>query len=158
MKKILDVCCGGRMFWFDKSHPDTLYVDIRKKQSFITGDRGNRRIRHVLPDQVMDFRDLKLPDESFSLVVFDPPHITNLGSRAYFRKIYGALDKNTWREDLRKGFSECFRVLKPNGVLIFKWNETNVSLADVLELTPVKPLFGHRVAKSMKTHWIAFMK
>jgi hypothetical protein len=24
---------------------------------------------------VMDFRDLKLPDNQFSLAVFDPPHI-----------------------------------------------------------------------------------
>ncbi|GAG16600.1 unnamed protein product, partial [marine sediment metagenome] len=25
-KKILDVCCGGRTFWFNKKHPDTVYV------------------------------------------------------------------------------------------------------------------------------------
>jgi DNA segregation ATPase FtsK/SpoIIIE-like protein len=28
-KTILDVCCGSRMFWFNKKHPDALYLDIR---------------------------------------------------------------------------------------------------------------------------------
>ena len=27
--KILDACCGSRMFWFDKDHKDTLYMDKR---------------------------------------------------------------------------------------------------------------------------------
>jgi len=28
-KFILDACCGGRMFWFDKHHPNALYIDNR---------------------------------------------------------------------------------------------------------------------------------
>jgi SAM-dependent methyltransferase len=44
---------------------------------------------------------------------------------------------------LRLGFAECFRVLRPGGTLIFKWNETQVPLKEVLALTPHKPLFGH---------------
>ena len=28
--KILDVCCGSRMFWYDKQEPHTTYMDIRK--------------------------------------------------------------------------------------------------------------------------------
>lgn len=27
--KILDACCGGKMFWFDKNHKDAVYVDNR---------------------------------------------------------------------------------------------------------------------------------
>jgi hypothetical protein len=60
----------------------------------------------------MDFRQLDLPDQSFSLVVFDPPHSTRAGQSGWIAFKYGSLDKNTWREDLRKGFSECLRVLK----------------------------------------------
>jgi hypothetical protein len=42
---------------------------------------------------------------------------------------------------------------------LFKWNETQVSVADVLALTPHKPLVGHRrVGKSADTHWITFLK
>jgi len=157
-KKILDACCGGRMFWFNKKHPDTLYVDIRKEKHFISrGNKGvDNRHRHILPDKVMDFRKLDLPDNSFSLVVFDPPHL-KLGRKSYFAQIYGSLE-NTWKDDITKGFAECFRVLKEDGVLIFKWSESDILLREILALTPVKPLFGHRSGKAQKTHWVCFMK
>ena len=56
---------------------------------------------------------------------------------------------------LRKGFSECFRVLESGGFLIFKWNETQVRINEVVKLAPVQPLFGQR---GKKTHWLVFMK
>ena len=31
MKRVLDVCCGSRMFWFDKQNKDVLFVDKRKE-------------------------------------------------------------------------------------------------------------------------------
>jgi SAM-dependent methyltransferase len=156
-KKILDACCGGRMFWFDKAHPKTLYIDIREEQDFQTGKGKDNRHRAIKPDRVMDFRKMDLPANSFNLVVFDPPHL-KVGRKSYFAQIYGSLSDTDWREDLRAGFSECFRVLKENGVLIFKWNESDILLKDILALTPVKPLFGHRSGKAQKTHWVCFMK
>lgn len=155
-KLILDACCGGRMFWFNKQHPNTFYVDIRREDYFVTGKEKDKRFRSILPDKVMDFRCLNLEDESFNLVVFDPPHL-KIGRKSYFAQIYGSLEKS-WEEDLKKGFAECFRVLKNNGVLIFKWNESDILLKDILKLTPVQPLFGHRSGKSQKTHWVCFMK
>jgi hypothetical protein len=71
-KKILDVCCGIRMFWFDKNHLDALYLDNRTLPPTL---QTNGATITVAPDVVMDFRDLKLPDNQFSLAVFDPPHI-----------------------------------------------------------------------------------
>ena len=59
---------------------------------------------------------------------------------------------------LRHGFLECFRVLVPNGVLVFKWNECQVPVRDILALTNEPPLFGHKSGKQSKTHWIVFMK
>ena len=113
----------------------------------------------VAPDIVMDFRKLDLPDDSFSLVVFDPPHILKRGGkRPWMKEKYGELDRTTWREDLRKGFAELFRVLKQDGVLIFKWSESDILVKDVLALTPVTPLFGHRSGRAGKTLWVAFMK
>lgn len=156
-KFILDVCCGGRMFWFDKKHPNALYLDIRQEQDFITGEGHDNRHRSILPDKVMDFRKLNLPDESFSLVVFDPPHFL-MGKKSYYAQIYGSLNKKTWQNDIQDGFKECFRVLKPKGVLIFKWSESQIPLREILALTPIKPLFGHRSGKAMKTHWLCFMK
>jgi hypothetical protein len=156
-KLILDACCGGRQFWFDKSNPNVLFVDRREMKPTVVGSGKDARVRKCLPDKVMDFRKLDLSDNSFKLVVFDPPHLF-LGENSYMAASYGTLDKETWREDLKQGFSECFRVLQDNGFLIFKWNESDVLLKDVLCLTPVKPLFGHPSGKAQKTHWICFMK
>ncbi len=155
-KAILDACCGPKYFWFDKSNPDVLFTDIREEQH-ITGTGKNRRVRTVKPDEISDFRNMRYADESFKMVVFDPPHLF-LGENSYMSKIYGKLDKRTWEEDLRLGFSECFRVLKNDGFLIFKWNESDVPLKEVLKLTDHQPLFGHPSGKSQKTHWICFMK
>jgi hypothetical protein len=40
---------------------------------------------------------------------------------------YGKLSES-WREDISKGFAECFRVLYSDGVLVFKWNETQIKV------------------------------
>lgn len=157
-KLILDACCSGRAFWFDKHHPNALYVDKRNIGKYTTGEGKDLRTRECAPDMVMDFRKLDLlADESFRLVVFDPPHLF-VGENSYMGKIYGSLDRSTWKEDLTAGFSECFRVLKKEGILIFKWNESDILLKDILVLTPHKPLFGHPSGKAQKTHWITFMK
>jgi hypothetical protein len=154
-KFILDACCGGRCFWFDKVHPNTIYQDNR------IAERGHlpARPNHcVLPDVVCDFRKMPYDDDYFKLVVFDPPHLLSGGETGWLRKKYGILNKETWQEDLRAGFAECFRVLQDYGVLVFKWNEESVKIKDVLSLCQYKPLFGHPTAKHGKTKWCVFMK
>ena len=153
------MCCGGRMFWFDKKHPDVLFVDRREmKKQVIWQNKNEKQYFEVKPDVVMDFRDLDLPSNTFNLVVFDPPHLYKRnGKTGYINKKYGSLDE-TWRADLRAGFLEGFRVLKKNGILIFKWSEIEIPLSQVLALTRRKPLFGHISGKNQTTHWVAFMK
>ena len=73
-------------------------------------------------------------------------------------KKYGRLNKDTWRDDLRQGFKEAFRGLRPYGVLIFKWNETQLTVRQILVLTDRKPAIGQRTEKNDKTYWIIFMK
>ena len=150
-KPILDMCCGSRMFWFDKDNPNVEFVDIRKYYEEL--DTGH--IINVNPTTNADFRELPFEDESFSLVVFDPPHLLRAGDNSWLAKKYGKLNQNTWRQDIARGFDEGIRVLKPNGVLIFKWNEEQVRLREVLDCIKYKPLFGQ---KRNKTHWLAFMK
>ena len=36
-----------------------------------------------------------------------------------------------WKDMIKKGFQECFRVLKPNGTLIFKWNECRIPIKEI---------------------------
>ncbi len=105
----------------------------------------------------MDFRALPYPDGAFKLVAFDPPHLVRAGPRSWLAAKYGKLGDD-WREDLSKGFAESFRVLSADGVLIFKWNETQVKLAEVLPLSPHAPLFGQVSGRKGMTHWLVFMK
>lgn len=150
MAKILDACCGSKMFWFDKNHKDAIYMDIRKTNDTLC----DGRTLNVNPDVIADFRNMPFEDESFYLVVFDPPHLISAGESSWLAKKYGKLDE-LWTFDIRQGFNECMRVLKPNGTLIFKWNEEQVSLQEVLDAIGYKPLFGN---KRSKTHWLVFMK
>ena len=115
------------------------------------------RVVNCPPPELIDFTDLPFPDNSFYLVVFDPPHLIKLGENAWLKKKYGKLPEN-WKTLIHDGFSECMRVLKPNGTLIFKWNETDVKVSEILKLTPEKPVFGHISDKRSNTHWICFMK
>lgn len=117
-KPILDACCSGKSFWFDKNNPNN----------------------------------------NFNLVVFDPPHLKYLGANSYMAKKYGILQQS-WETDLKQGFEECIRVLKIGGTLIFKWNETQIKVSEILDLFVTQPLFGQkRLGKSHDTHWLVFMK
>lgn len=155
---VLDACCGPRMMWFDSKDRRALFIDKRQETWPMAGVNDTRRAPIVVaPDMVADFTDMPFPDNSFYLVVFDPPHIkaSRAGQRGRFKKIYGVLPKD-WQALLSAGFRECFRVLRPHGTLVFKWSEYCYPLKDVLALTPHKPLFGHRTTRS--THWYVFMK
>lgn len=149
-KRILDATCGSRMIWFDKQHPDTVYMDNRQ----LTATLCDGRALNIHPDVVADFRQMPFEDESFYLVVFDPPHLVRAGGGSWLAQKYGVLSAD-WKADIAQGVAECMRVLRPNGVLIFKWNEDQVPLSEVLQAIGQKPLFGNRRAK---THWLVFMK
>ena len=130
--KILDACCD--------SYSDIL-CDGRKLE--------------VNPDVICDFRNMQFSNDEFDLVVFDPPHLVKAGDKSWLVKKYGKLNIDTWKEDLKQGFNECMRVLKPCGTLIFRWNEEQVKLSEVLKCFNQKPLFGN---KRSKTHWLVFVK
>ena len=112
---ILDMCCGSRMFWFDKNDDRAIFSDIRKEEHTLC----DGRCLIISPDLIADFRALPFADASFSMVIFDPPHLERVGDNAWMGKKYGRLNKDAWRDDLRQRFKEAFRVLRPHGVLIF---------------------------------------
>jgi len=155
MKPILDPASSMRSFYFDKTDDRVVFGDIREDETHLLTNGQTIKIK---PDQVMDFRFIPYPDGAFQCVVFDPPHMLRLSEKSWMRKKYGVLDSQTWREDIAQGFSECFRVLKNNGTLIFKWNEVSVPLKNVLALTNQKPVLGHPSGKRMGTHWVLFIK
>ena len=150
-KPILDMCCGSKMFWFDKSDPRVIFCDIRTEDTNLCDGRPFK----VQPDMIADFRNLPFNDEQFNLVVFDPPHLHTCGDESWLKMKYGRLDKQTYRQDLKKGFDEAWRVLRKGGSLIFKWNEEQIPLPEILKAIDYKPLL---VQKRSKTQFLVFMK
>lgn len=158
-KSVLDVCCGSKMFWFDKHDPRAVFIDKRRETHTLkdkTSKWGSRALS-VDPDLVADFTDLPFENEMFSVVIFDPPHLIKNGKSGWLAKKYGKL-QGDWMTELRMGFSECFRVLKPFGTLIFKWNETDIPVSQILALTTERPLIGNRCGKQSQSHWLVFLK
>ena len=154
-KFILDICCGPKMFWFNKNHENTIYIDKRIEAHGFIPERPNRYVR---PDVLSYFQYLPFKDNTFRLVVMDPPHIHSCGDLFRMAMTFGKLNKQTWAYNIRNGVNEAFRVLKNFGVLIFKWNETQIKKESVLKAIGKEPLFGHPVLSKVPTHWFTFMK
>lgn len=148
------------MFWFDRNNPDVEFCDIRRvdhEKIWESKDGTDQRFLTVEPDTICDVRHLPFPDNSFYHIIFDPPHLEHVGETAWIYKKYGKLPGD-WQLFIHDAFVELFRVLKPNGTLIFKWAEIQITVKQLLDVIPYKPLYGHRSGKHMTTHWMAFMK
>ena len=101
MKPILDATCGSRMMWWNKQNPDCLYVDKRTVPEMHLCDG---RPFSIEPDIIADFTSLPFADDSFYLVVFDPPHLRDSGKTSYMAIKYGQLPygKNDWKPVIKE--------------------------------------------------------
>ncbi len=152
--KILDVCCGSKMFWYDKEEPHTTYMDIRKAV-YTTKDRDLVRKIEINPDIQADWKNIPFDDETFDLVIFDPPHLVRAGKTSWLAKKYGTLDLMGWSSEFHKAFREIMRVLKPTGTLLFKWNEDQIPIKKVFEAFGQQPILGDMKSK---TKWSVFIR
>lgn len=153
-KTILDMCCGSRMFYFDKHDPNVLFADIREYHDTLCDGRK----LDVQPDMIADCTALPFEDETFNMVVFDPPHLQKVGQNSWLCKKYGKLPEN-WQAFINDSIHEGMRVLKTGGTLIFKWNEQQIKVGEVLKaIKDYKPIFGHRTTINNQTIWMTFMK
>ena len=66
-KDILDVCCGSKMFWFDKENPSVVFGDKRRESHILCDGRA----LEINPDVLLDFTNLEFSDETFKLVVLE---------------------------------------------------------------------------------------
>ena len=159
-KKILDATCGSKTIWFDKENPAAVYCDKRCEDLrgiWKSGNGKGERTCTITPDVQCDFTNLSVKNDPCVRVIFDPPHLKRAGNNSWMVKKYGKLDEN-WPQMLYDGFQECMRVLKQNGVLIFKWSECQIPASEVWDAIGRKPLFGHRSGKASKTFWGCYMK
>ena len=152
-KFILDACCGSRMMWVNKEHPNVIYQDIREVNETLC----DGRTLIVKPDVFASYTNMPYDDESFYMVVWDPPHLLNLGETSWMYKKYGKLDKKTWEDELKTAFSECMRVLKDKGTLIVKFSTRDIPAKDFYSVVG-KPLFGTTIGRNSETLWMTYMK
>lgn len=107
VKLILDMTCGSKTIWFNKNHPSVVYCDKRYEQYASIWKSGNgksERFCTIKPDVVCDFTNLPFDDNTFNLVVFDPPHLVKAGETSWLVKKYGRL--------VRGGRTCCTTVLQ----------------------------------------------
>ncbi len=86
-KPILDVACGSRMFYFDKHNPNVLFCDNRTIETTLCDGRKFE----VKPDVLADFTNLPFDNNTFGMVVYDPPHLTRNTGQSKYKTMYGTL-------------------------------------------------------------------
>lgn len=140
--------------WYQKNNPCVTFMDCRK---------GTFRYKHydrwvVEPDVVSEWKDMPFPDNTFDMVIFDPPHIIQKSEKGNIIAEYGKLPPESWRQMLTEGIKQCFRVLKNDGFFILKWCENDKKIDEIIKLCPYPPLFGTKTGKANNNHWIVFIK
>jgi len=161
--KILDATCGTKAMWFNKNHPLVTYLD-KRSGNFIYQNRNQKTTIKINPNVVGDFTKLEFDNNCFDMVLFDPPHIVqNKPDSSKCMAYYSYLPSDKWQSILQKGINELFRVLKPQGVFIFKWAERAKPIKDIVKLFPYPPIFGNRTwkanpSKSNEVYWLVFLK
>lgn len=144
--KILDLTAGNRAIWFNKKHPNAIYLDKRAE---------------VNPDIVCDTR--QLPPQvgiGYNLVVFDPPHM-NCGPNSNMSRVYGYHTTAEILDTIQKTASEAWRVAGSGALMAFKWNTHDIRLQRVFDLMPQwEPLFGHltKDGPGSQTYWVQLRK
>lgn len=136
---ILDATAGNRTMWQHKRHPHIIYIDVEKKLE-------------VKPTMWASNEHTPFPDELFDAIFYDPPH--NWGGAIHYFSFpskaermevfpnasgiptYYGWDKFKTRNRLIKHIyntqKEFRRILKPDGLLWFKWNEMRIALSRIL--------------------------
>jgi len=148
MYRILDATAGLRNIWYDRHYPGAVYVDLRSE---------------VKPDIVCDCRQLPFPRGTFDLVVFDPPH-HNLGATSHMTARYGHFSGSTIKWIVLGAFHEFARVLKKDGLVLFKWSTHSTKLETILGFIAGEftPLIGHLVSKNAHrpslTYWVVLAR
>lgn len=177
----LDATAGNRKMWRTKHTQNIIYIDIQKKLA-------------VKPLIFADSRCSPFQDKTFNNIFFDPPHAWGRNTGIYVipdketwdkkRQHYKTYDKtaeipsyygwdiytnrSSFMSYIYRSIREFTRILKDNGLLWVKWNDTEVSFSRLLTFfendwtllmsVPVHWVSGTRSYSSSATKWFLFEK
>jgi len=169
---ILDATAGNRTMWKDGHIEDTIYIDMERKLE-------------VKPTIFADNTNTPFFDKQFDTIFYDPPHaygakgwFHSLPDKAQFRfkypnekgipRYYGGDKYKSGQElivHIYKAQKEFHRILKSDGLLWLKWNETDMSLRRILQLFElwhillVLPIKSPQQTHGQKqTYWVCLAK
>jgi DNA modification methylase len=169
---ILDATAANRTMWINKDVEHIIYMDMEKKLT-------------VKPDIFCMNTQSPFRDATFDIIFYDPPHFFNdTGSfysipdkETYLKKwqgygeiprYYGGDKYKTQAALIHHVFDaqkEFQRILKPDGLLWLKWNETYITIHTVMHLfenwsellrIPVRLSNPNRTQK--QTYWVCLCK
>jgi len=154
---MLDATAGNRMMWPNKNPPNIIFID--------------REIRLLISPHVFaDFRFCPFRKDVFDCIIFDPPHLIKKGGpMPWFsdpskvgNKWYGNFDnKIECLTSIHKAQKEFNRIGKR---LCFKWNESSISLWNILPFFKDWQIIRKKHHKSKyqrgknPTWWITFIR
>lgn len=152
---------GGLHEQFD--FDELVFMDIRHGP-FSTGKRrGKPEIIEIDPDKLGCITKIPWPDNTFSMVLFDPPH-DKWGKSSFMRVLYGSWNNEMFVHKVGPANQEFYRVLKPGGFLFVKIQDNKQRDKQLVELLSnfklllkihQAPLSGRT---KNKTYWMLFVR
>ena len=169
---ILDATAGNRSMWQYKDSEHIIYIDMEKKLT-------------IKPTIFCSNTNTPFPNSIFDVIFYDPPHFYNDKGSFYsipdaktfmekwqgygaVPRYYGGDKYKTQVSLLRHVFDaqkEMHRILKDDGLLWLKWNETYITIHTILHLfdrwqvmlqLPIRLSNPNRTQK--QTYWVCMSK
>lgn len=147
----LDATCSNRKMWHRQPPQNCIQMDIEPD---------------VHPEVVGDLKNSPFPENMFDIIFFDPPHLYRFGSPPPWwndkqHTWYGLGVSRQYIYDLLfQGSKEIKCILKPGGLLFFKWCDYDILLSKALScLVDFQQLMTIPITASKKdvkcrTYWI----
>lgn len=169
---ILDAAAGNQVMWKYRQCRDLIHIDIEKKLT-------------IKPTIFCSNQQTPFLDASFDAIFYDPPHFFNDTSSFYvipdaetFKKkwqgygeiprYYGGDKYKTQMALLRHVFEaqkEFSRILKDDGILWLKWNETYITIHTIMHLfdnwhvmLEIQSKLNNPNRTQKQTYWICMCK
>lgn len=160
----LDLTFGSGLFW-KSPVPPGLTITTNNL------DPSSRADLHL------DFTDTGLPDGSYDLAVYDPPHLADLGAASFMRARFGTARSEGFRAMIEGGALEAWRIARV-GILVkladgphggryqqlTRWVEGVIPVPPVFELhaigrpTPRSAGEISRVPRGNDASWLVFRR